>query len=155
MERYAYILRDAADRAGVLPLKQVIAAPGVKAAFRVIVHFMDQRAVEVITTLTQRQGSDPLVEVVYAGRFGNRPIQRRMSPADYERLTHTLLDLKFDKLIDQPQVPVFGIDLCMVERGSGGYLKGVIFAPQTADGVYASLYNAIRAYLPEAVREVT
>jgi len=43
----------------------------------------------------------------------------------------------------------------MVERAAGSYIKGVIFAPRIADGVYLSVYNAVRAYLPEAFRELT
>ena len=42
----------------------------------------------------------------------------------------------------------------MVERGSGGFVHSVIFAPTEADGDYEILFQAIKTYLPEALREI-
>jgi hypothetical protein len=51
-------------------------------------------------------------------------------------------------------MPLYGLDFWMIERASGSFVRGVIVAPQTAQGAHAKLVEAIRTYLPEALRMV-
>lgn len=73
------------------------------------------------------------------------------------RLTALLLAWQqagFDRLSDQPELPLHGLDLWLLERAAGTFVHSVIVAPQTATGQHAALVAAVREYLPEALREV-
>jgi hypothetical protein len=126
-----------------------------RAVYRVIVQYANFSASDTVATLTRIGAADAILETVYRGHFDHRPIVRRLSLTDYERFVAALQDVHFDRLADQNAIPLAAGQLCMVERAAGSYIKGVIFAPRIADGVYLSVYNAVRAYLPEAFRELT
>ncbi len=154
MERVAHIFRAVAERVGIPPVKALIKQPGMRAVYRITFHYHDFRASDAVATLTQRLNDLALLEVLYEGRFDHKPLTRQFSASAYERFNQLFLNVRFDKMIDQQGVSPFGVDVCMVERASGGFEHSIIFAPSKADGYYATVYNAVSAYIPEAVREV-
>lgn len=154
MDQYIHLLHNLADRAGVPPLKQVALQPGMKTVWRVTVHYDRGATSHVIVTVKHFGYENVVVETVYPGHFGNQPIVRTLKLADYEHLTGELQHLNFDKLIDQPNIPFYGVDVWLVERAAGGFLKSVGFSPQTASGDHARLMDILRQYLPEVVRVI-
>ncbi|MBC8170810.1 MAG: hypothetical protein H7X77_04040 [Anaerolineae bacterium] len=154
MDQYIHLLHNLANRAGVPPLKQVALQPGMKTVWRVTVHYDRVATSHVIVTLKRFGYENVVVETVYPGHFGNQPITRSLQLADYERLTQALQQFDFDKLSDQPNIPFYGVDVWLVERAAGGFLKSVGFSPQSASGDHARLMALLRQYLPEVTREI-
>lgn len=154
MEQYASLLRNVAARANLRTVKQIAAQPGTKAVYRVTVQYDRMRAADSVTTVICRSPEEVTLEVVYLGHFDNRPIVRRLNLDAYEKLTKDFNALNFDKLPDQPNIPFYGVDMWMVERGAAGFVKSVLVVPQVAERGYAQLVSIISAALPEAVREI-
>ena len=153
MERFAPILRGIAEKVGLESVKDCLKQPSIKAIYRITLHYQDYRATSSVATLTHATSADVLLEVNYQNKFENKPLTRKLTPKAYENFTNDLATLRFDKLKDQDVSP-YGKDICMVERGSGGFVHSVIFAPTEADGDYEALFQAIKTYLPEALREI-
>ncbi len=154
MHQYAYVLRSIAERVGAAPLRQAALEPGIRAVYRVTVHYDDRRACDAVVTLRRSGIETASVEVLYDGRFGHKPIVRQLTVPAYEQFTTALQKLRFDHLPDQPRLPFFNADLWLIERGMGTFYHSIIAAPQGAEGDYASLLHQIRTTLPEAVREI-
>ena len=155
MTLYAHVMREVAESAGLPTLRQIAARPGVKAAYRVTMHYGDYHAADAVTTVVMRTAQvNAVVETVYLGRFAHTPIRRGMPPAGYAGFTAELRAVGFDKLRDHDGLSPYGVDLVMVERAAGTFHKDVIFAPGRAEGDYARMLAAVRLYLPEALREV-
>jgi hypothetical protein len=154
MEQHAYLLRSISVRMGVPPLKTVALLAGIKSAFRVTVHYEDLRASDTVLTVRRWGVEDAMLEVVYQGHFGHKPITRRLSFDGYNDFAATLTELHFDRLPDQPDIPFFGVDLWMLERAAGSFIKSIILAPQTAQGDYVTLVRLIKTTFPEIVREI-
>jgi hypothetical protein len=155
MEAYAHILRSIAEQLGCPPVKQVAAMPGIQAVYRVTVHYPDMRASDAVATLVHTRTQDTVLETIYRGRFNNRPLRRQLDRSDYETFSRILTPTLFDRLPDQSDILFYGADLWLIERGAGSFVKGVIVAPQTATSVYSRILDAVRTYLPEAIREIT
>lgn len=153
-ERYASLLRELSERAGLPTTRQLLSRPNIQAVYRLTLSFADHRAADVISTVYRLTGAEARAEFVYRGLFDNRPLARPLTEADYRTISDSLRPTMFDKLPDQPDIATFGLDLCLVERGAGGFLKDVVIAPSTATGSYAQIIAAFRATLPEAFREV-
>lgn len=148
-------MRDIAANVGLPFLRDVAKKPGVKAAFRVSLHYGDMRARDSVCAVTMRTVQvNAVIEAYYVGRFNSKPITRGMPPPAFGGWVSALNAVKFDRMHDQDGIMPYGVDLCMVERAAGGYEQGVIFVPSKADGAYAALLAAIRIYLPEVLREV-
>lgn len=154
MERVAYLLRDVVEKIGLPPVKDLIKQPGMRVVHRVTLHYHDFRFRDTVATITRGIDNIARLDVYYYGRFEHKPLKRTFDDIDYERFSQVFQNIKFDKMTDQQKVSPFRVDLCMVERATGGFVKSIIFAPEKADGHYATLYNVISAYIPEAVREV-
>jgi hypothetical protein len=71
-----------------------------------------------------------------------------------QSFVRTLQKTGFDRLPDQPDAPYFGVDLWLVERAAGNFVKSVIIAPSKVRPPYTAVVNAIDGYLPEALREI-
>jgi hypothetical protein len=153
MERFAPILRGISEKVGLKSIKDLMKQPGTKAIYRITIHHQDYRAVDCVATLTRSIGRDIPLEVIYQNRFENKPLTRKLLEKAYDGFITDLTSLRFDKLKDQNIAP-FSKDLCMVERGSGGFVHSVIFAPSEAKDGYEQLYKTIKTYLPEALREI-
>lgn len=154
MEHYAAILREAAERAGIKSVKAVAAEPGVKAVHRVTVHYGDMRASDAIVTLRYDVTGNAHIEAVYRGHFDNKPLVRKLNQGSHDAFSRDFTRIRFDKLEDQYDVALYGLDICLFERGAGGFVKGVIFSPQRPEGPYAAMMEIIKTHLPEALREV-
>ena len=151
---YAHILQRIAEQVGCPPLKQVAARPGTRAVYRVTTHFPDMRAGDVVATLVYSGGREATLSTVYQGRFNHKPLTRQLDSASYEVIAQTFRPALFDRLTDQPNIAFYSVSLCLLERGAGSFVKGVIASPSAATGVYAQLLDIVRVYLPEALREI-
>jgi len=151
---YAHILQRIAEQVGCPPLKQVLVRPGTRAAYRVTTHYPDMRASDAVATLVYCGGREATLSTVYQGRFNHKPLRRQLGLASYEVIAQTFRPALFDRLTDQPDIALYNSVLCLLERGAGSFVKGVIVSPSTATGVYAQLLDTVRVHLPEAVREI-
>ena len=86
--------------------------------------------------------------------FGGKPLVYNVTTQRYEHFVATLNAVRFDQLDDQPALPPYGADLWLLERAAGSFTKSVVLAPDRAEGTHATLVAAVRADLPEALREV-
>jgi hypothetical protein len=155
MELLASLLRSVADSANVPPVAQVAKTPGMRAVYRLTVRYHDRRAADSVATLKRTSADGGMLEIVYRGRFDHKPLTFRVEQPRYEGLTLAFQRLNFDKLPDQTSIPPHGVDLWLLERAAGSFVKSVILSPEIAGESYAALANTIQQYLPEALREVT
>ena len=155
MEAYAAILRRIAERVGFPSVQRTATQPGVRAVYRVTMHYPDGRASDAVTTLVRFDVAGVMLATVYQGRFKNQPLTRQIDLTDYETFLQEFRLVQFDNLSDQTNIPLYGADLCLIERGAGGFVKGVIVSPQTADQPpYSTLLDVVREHLSEAFREI-
>lgn len=153
-EQHAFTLRAIGERLRLEPVKKIITAPGLCAVYRVTIYYHDRRALDSVATVCEPLGGDPELTIYYRGAFGEQPIKHMIPRSRYEGFTGSLQQLRFDHLKDQPGMPQHGLDFWMVERAAANFVHSVIVAPETAEEVHAELVNAIKTYLPEAVRYV-
>lgn len=144
-----------ADRMNLTPLMQLAARPDVIDVYRVIVYSMDQKVRNSVATLYHQTRQKHHLEVVYEGLFEHKPLHHAVDESDYESFVGALRHVKFDSLRDQQDLPLHNSIFWLLERAAGTYQKGVLFSPQKPEKPYSTLVNAIDAYLPEAIREVT
>lgn len=154
MKPYVYILRSIAEQIGLRPVQHLAIEPGVQAAFRVTIYYADRRAVSAVTTVVQSSAPVARCEVVYQGRFDNKPLTRNLDVSQVAMFAKTLRQVGFDSLPDQDTIPLYNADLCLVERGANSFTHGVIFSPQVLEGYYTHLYAAVSEFLPESLREI-
>jgi hypothetical protein len=94
------------------------------------------------------------MEVRYVGAFQEKPLFHVIELDRYEAFMRALQKVRFDHLTDQPGLPAHGIDLWLVERAAGSFSKSIILSPKHAEGQYATIVDAVKTYLPEALRAV-
>ncbi|GAB4518831.1 MAG: hypothetical protein OHK0046_26950 [Anaerolineae bacterium] len=152
MERFAPILRACAEKAALPTVKALAARPGMKAVYRVTIYHADWRAADVVVTI--KHGTETVREIVYVGCFENKPLIRKMTPADYQAFVALVGTKTFDHLSDQAGTAPIDADVCLFERAAGTFVKSVIFTPQTPSDAYTPLVEAIRQFMPEAEREI-
>jgi hypothetical protein len=155
MELLASLLRSVADGAGVPPVAQVARAPGMRAVYRLTARYHDRRAADSVATLKRISADGGTLEIVYRGHFDHKPLTFRVEQPRYEGLTLAFQRLNFDKLPDQTGIPPNGVDLWLLERAAGSFVKSVILSPEIAGEPYTALATTLQQYLPEALREVT
>lgn len=154
LTNHASTLRAIIDSAGVDALPTIMRRPGVRAVYRVTVHYHDGRARDTVATLVYSAADGARLEIVFRVTFAGKPLVHPITPARYEAWTAALGALNIDRLPDQRNLPTYGADLWLVERAAGSFLKSVIIAPALADGAHAALVHAVRTHLPDALREV-
>lgn len=159
MERSLYssqatTLRAIIDSTGAAPLLQLARLPGVRNVYRITVHHHDGRARDSVATLIDHKVEGARLEIAYRVTFGGKPLHHPIPPARYEAFIEAMNGIRFDHLKDPPALPPYGADLWLIERAAGTFSNGVIVAPDTADGAHASLVCAVRAHLPDVLREV-
>lgn len=155
MRAYVYVLHDIADRCGLKSVRAIAREPGVRAVYRVTVNHADRQTADVVATLRQEGAPQARLAVVYPGRFGNRPLLRGLDERDFAAFAQSLRRARFDKLDDQPGIPTHDVPLLMLERAAGGFSKDIVLMPTQAEGVYADLLEAVRRYIPEALRTIS
>ena len=152
-ERHAALLRAVADTLALKPVRQLARGPSVRAVYRVTVHHDDRRALDAVTTII-RDSAGATFTVRYEGLHHLRPTGQMLALERFSALTLAWQRAGFDRLRDQPGLPLHGPDLWLLERAAGTFVHSVIVAPQIAGGSHAALVEAVRAHLPEALREV-
>jgi hypothetical protein len=153
-EQQAYTLRAIADYLGLEPLKRIARRPGVRAVYRVTIYHHDRRALDSVATLHRDSPNQAILSLVYEGMFHSKPLIHNISPERYEAFMLALQKHHFDHMPDQPGMPLYGLDFWMIERAAGTFVKSVIVAPHTANGLHAELVTTIKTHLPEALREI-
>ncbi len=154
MEQYLGFLRAIAERCGLPSVKQLATISNLKAVYRVTVYRPDRRASDCIVTLKRGALQNTLSEAVYAGRFDNKPITRAWTDAQFEAFISAIRPSQFDKITDQPDIPLVGVDICLFERGAGNFIKAILFAIPNQQAPYNHLVNTIHQFMPEALREI-
>jgi hypothetical protein len=152
-ERHAALLRDIAEQMAQQPVRLLADRPGVRAVYRVTVRYDDRRALDAVTTVT-RDGAGAAFTVYYEGLHHLRPAAQPLPPERFTALAQAWQRAGFDRLHDQPGLPLRSLDLWLLERAAGTFVHSVIVAPQTAVDGWAALVEAVRQHLPQALREI-
>ncbi len=154
MEYLASLLTNIVDQMKLTSLTKLALQPGVRAVYRLTIRYHDRRAIDSVATVVRTSANGAALEVVFRGRFEQKPLRFPVSQADYEGLTFGFQNMNFDKIGDQPQLKSYGQDLWLWERAAGTFHKGVLLSPSDAEGVYWQLVRLAWTHLPEAVRLV-
>ncbi len=147
-------LRAMIEAVGVDALHDIARRPGVRAVYRVAIHYHDGRARDSVGTVVVSATERPRLEVIYRVTFGGKPLVHIIDPTHLDAFTRLLQLVHFDKLDEQPNLPPYGVDLWMIERAAGSFSKSVIIAPAVAEYPYVALADAVRQNLPQVLREV-
>ena len=143
-----------ADNLGVSHIKQVAKQAGVISVLRITAYYPERRIRHSVATLIERNQNQREMSLIHEGFFNHRPVKITVSRDDFDHLTNALIQAKFDKLKDQPDISYKDHSLWLIQRASGIYLHEIIVSPDNPELPYSSIVNAIDAYLPEAIREV-
>lgn len=154
MEHYISFLRGIAERCGLPSVKQLAIVSNLKAVYRVTVYRPDRRASDCIVTLKRGILQQTTSEAVYVNRFDNKPIARMWKDAQFEAFVSAIRPSQFDKMTDQSNIPLSGVDICLFERGAGNFIKSVLFAIPNDQMPYKQLVMVIEQFMPEALREL-
>lgn len=150
--RQANALRQIAGRLNVPPLRDLLKQPGVNEALRVTVLHHTGEQPHSVATLRRQTGSHCSLQVIY---------ERLPRPLDYEfaipleryqKLLTAFRLNRFDTMDDEPTLPWTGVDLWLVERGSGSFYHDVVLSPSNPSGHHREILLALRQQLPEALR---
>lgn len=146
-----------AIRTGQPELRKVLQRPGVNEALRLSVYHHDGAKPDYLATLTRGIGASCDLEMVYDKYIRLNllytynftiPLER------YQKLLSALRIGKFDEMDDEPDLPGSGVNLWLIERGSGSFYHDVVLAPSQSVGHHRELVIALRTFLPEAIREL-
>lgn len=148
-------LRAIADQMAIAPLTTVARVPGVQNAYRLTVRYHDRRCHDSVATILQSRTMGITLEIAYRGLAQHHPFNHVITPQAYAEFTTLVQRVNFDRLPDQPDITVHGLDVWLLERAAAMFYKSVIFSPDEAEGTYLRLVDGLRAHLPEAVRQVT
>jgi hypothetical protein len=135
-------------------VRNVVQRPGVNEAFRVTIQYHDARHPNQVATLTRGHGGPCTLNVLYDKPNKDVYFTYAVESARYTALQAALRRVRFDGMDDQPDVPFFGVDLWLVERGSGSFYHDVVLSPDSARGFYRELILALREHLKEALRPI-
>lgn len=152
-ERHAALLRDIAETLGLPPVRALARGPSVRAVYRVTVRHADRRALDVVTTAV-RDSAGASLTISYEGLRHLPPLRHSIAPERFTALALAWQRAGFDRLYDQPGLPLHELDLWLLERAAGTFVHSVIVGPAAAKNSYAMLVDAVRIHLPEALREI-
>jgi hypothetical protein len=154
VEYIASLLTTIAEQLKLPPITKLALQPGVRAVYRLTIRYHDRRAIDSVATVIRTSGNGATLEMVFRGRFEQKPLRFPVTQADYEGITFGFQKVNFDKLGDQPNLKSYGEDLWMWERAAGTFHKSVVLAPSDAEGAYWQLVRLAWTHLPEGVRVV-
>jgi len=135
-------------------VRNVVQRPGVNGAFRVTIQYHDARHPNQVATLIRGHSGPCTLHVVYDKPGKDVHFTYAIEAARFTTLHTVLRRIRFDGMDDQPDVPFFGVDLWLVERGSGSFYHDVVLSPDSARGFYRELILALREHLKEALRPI-
>ncbi len=147
-------LRLIAERLKVDEMRQEIRKPGVNEALRITVQYHDGRLPNSVATLRRGHGGVCKLHSVYDAPNKNLSYELNIPLERYQKLLSALRLSKFDEMDDEPNLPFYGVDVWLVERGSGSFHHDVVLSPQSARGHYRELVVAIHTHLAESIREI-
>jgi hypothetical protein len=153
-ERHAFTLRAIAERCGLPPLRQIAREPKTRAVYRLTVAYHDRRFLDSAATLIHDGPESVSLSLVYESGFGQKPLRHELPKARFMAWEQGLKQHRFDSLRDQPGLPLYGVDLWLLERAAGTFITSVIFAPALADGPHAAVCAFVQTHLPEALRQL-
>ena len=153
-EHYFGFLRGIAERCSLPSVKYLATISNLKAVYRVTVYRPDRRASDCIVTLKRGAFQNTVSEAVYVGRFDNKPITRAWTDAQFEAFIGAIRPSQFDKISDQAEIPLVGVDICLFERAGGNFIKAILFAIPNHQAPYNHLVTTIQQFMPEALREL-
>src|SRR4051812_26212281 len=133
-------------------LEKLALQPGVRAVYRLTIRYHDRRAYDSVATVIRTGSVGANLEVVFRGRFEQKPLRFPVTQVDYEGLVAGFQKVNFDKLGDQPKLLSYGQDLWMWERAAGTFHKSVLLSPEAAEGVYWELVRLTWTHVGEAVK---
>ncbi|MEO0562505.1 MAG: hypothetical protein AAF125_10340 [Chloroflexota bacterium] len=145
-----YLLQSLLAEFNLPTTRDLAQAPGVRAVIRVTCHYPHLTPPNSVATLTDALTQDPMLTVAYEGN-PNAKQSKPANPAAVKSLTAALSRLRFDKLDDQPGIPASDCVLWLVERAAGGFIKGVLLAPDHAESDHAQLVTHLQNHLPTAI----
>ena len=153
---HAPSLRAIADAMQLESVSLLVRRPGVQDVYRITVHYYDRRACDSVATLSKSITGGVTLDVVHRRALDHKPLTYRVDDARLRAFVAMIQRVRFDKLTDQPNLPVYdSTDLWLIERAAGTFRKSVIVAPANADAdPYKMLVEAVRNYMPEALRQV-
>jgi len=147
-------LYQVADNLGVEHIKTVAKQASVISILRITAYYPEREVRHSVATLIERNQDRRVMDIVHEGFFNHKPVTLDVSREQFYKVLNALLQAKFDKLTDQPDLSYKDHSLWLIQRASGIYTHGVIVSPDNPQLPYSSIVNAIDAYLPEAIREV-
>lgn len=164
MEHHAQTLRRAAENLNLPTIKLLIREPSVRDVYRISIARGATQTPTSVATLIRRTTahaphqagtrSETRLDVGFHGALGGKHLVYMIPEERYHTFVAGLQNAAFDKLGDQPDLPFYGAEIWLIERGAGSFVKSVLLAPQTATGIYATVIALVQAQLPEALREL-
>jgi len=155
--RAADSLRQTALLLGQGSLRAEAVKPGVNEALRVSIQYHDGRTPDSVATLRRGHGATCILTVVYSKVASDQSWYAYTFSVLLERYQKLLAALRlaqFDRRDDAENLPSHGADLWLIERAAGTFFHDVVLAPALATGHHREFVMALRAHLPEAVREL-
>jgi hypothetical protein len=156
MQRRADPLRFIAVRLSVPEVEWIVGQPGVAEVFRVTIQYHDGRHPDQIGTAIKGQSPGPVKLAVHYRRANDKPLvlDYTVESDPFTALSAAIRKLGFDKLDDFPDIPWYGADLWLVERGAGSFHHDIIIPPDKAAGPHAEIVQLVRQNLPPLIRAV-
>lgn len=152
---HAPMLHALVERLGQPSLRETARRPGVSGVLRVIAHYFDHRAHDSVATVRRMATGEIALELAYERALGGHVLTHPLDARRFEEFWRELLGLGFDRMPDQPGLPIYdAADLWLVERAAGGFAHSVLLLPGAEAAPHASLVRLIRRALPELVREL-
>lgn len=148
------ILYHIAETLGVQHIKHIAKQADVINVLRITAYYPKREVRHSIATITERNRDRREMQIVYEGFNNHQPVKLSVERDDLNRVFDTLLQTRFDKLYDQPDVSYNDHSLWLIQRASGIFTHGIIVSPDKPQLPYTSIVNAIDDFLPEAIREV-
>lgn len=144
-----YLLRSISTQLKLPETAELALRPGVQSVYRVTCFYPDDHVPNSVATLLNALAMPTVLQLHYEHATAPREL-----PADAQQvkaLATEFSSIKFDKLPDQPDIPVQGVTLWLIERAAGSFLKSVLVAPELAADTHLTLIHCLNDLLPQAV----
>lgn len=154
MSFYDSPLYAVADNLSLPTLRSLAKQVAVVSVLRITAYYPERAARHTVATLIERTPDSRMMEIVYEGFFEHKPLKHSISRDALEKVMLTLRQVKFDKLLDQPNVTYHDKSLWLISRAAGTFTHSIIVSPDVPQLPYSQIVNAIDAYFPTAIREL-
>jgi len=148
-------LRALAERLGLPTVAKLARIPGASAIYRVTVHYHDRRAKDSVATLRKMVTGEIVIESAFERALNQKLLTHTVTRDQFDTFNAAMLGLGFDRLDDQPDIPLYDVvDIWLVERAAGTFTHGILVAPNEAKDKHAQVANAIKHGMPEMIRVI-